>query len=107
MKYHALFLVTVLCSLTARAAAPDWIEDAADSRWLICGGESNGITIREKTGEGDMQPADGGLKCLRPDGGPGYIYLIAEPWEQFSAWRGDNDVLLTLRYFDEIGRAHV
>jgi hypothetical protein len=44
---------------------------------------------------------EAGVQSLRADGGPGFIYLVAEPWDTVRTWIGETSELqLTLRYFD-------
>ena len=93
------------------AAAPDWLDDPVNSKWILFGGndgvaETNGIVMRSlKSSEGNLRLAERkGVPCaqsVRSSGDTGFFYLEAEPWEQFRAWLGDDsDVLLTVRYFD-------
>ena len=91
------------------AEPPAWLDDAANSKWLLFGPtgvvENRGISPRDKGGgEGDLTPAvRDGVACIRSvraDGTLGCFYLLAEPWNAFAAWLGDNDVLLTMHYFD-------
>jgi hypothetical protein len=87
-----------------------WLTDPGNSRWIVFGGsagvaESHGLAIREHTGEGDLRPATAqgvpGARSVTSDGRPGFFYLVAEPWQQFRAWLGeDHEVLLSIRYFD-------
>lgn len=104
------WMIFLLCLCAAAClAAPEWIDDPANSRWITFGAggitDSQGITLRDKTSEGDLTPATyGGVACgrsLRANGAAGYFYLIAEPWDKLATWLGDDGgVLLTLRYFD-------
>ena len=105
----ALCLVTMVAAVLVNAAAPAWLDDAANSKWLLFEPaetmESNGVSLRDKgSNEGNITPVTlagvMGVRSVRPDGSPGYFYLLAEPWETFSAWLGGNDVLLAVRYYD-------
>ncbi|MHB9022592.1 MAG: NEW3 domain-containing protein [Armatimonadota bacterium] len=110
MKLFHGFCVFLLSLCTAALAAPDWIDDPATSKWILFGGqtgiaEMHGISLRDKTGEGDLAPATrAGIACgvsKTAKGVPGYFYLITEPADGVRAWLGqDGDVLLTVRYFD-------
>lgn len=111
MRHQGLttcLLLGVVIAAPVRGAAPAWLDDPANSRWLVFGAagilESNGVSLRDGTSEGDLTPAvRGGVACgqsVRSNGRPGYFYLISEPWEALSAWLGDSDVLLTARYYD-------
>ena len=118
MKHRMTRCAVVVLSLVAMATAqrvqaepPAWLDDAANSKWLLFGPtgvvENRGISPRDKGGgEGDLTPAvRDGVACIRSvraDGTLGYFYLLAEPWNAFAAWLGDNDVLLTVRYFDGV-----
>ncbi|MHB9130344.1 MAG: NEW3 domain-containing protein [Armatimonadota bacterium] len=106
-----LVLIAFLCLVAAVwGAAPEWVDDPGNSRWIVFGGEtgisdSQGITLRDKTGEGDLTTATyAGVSCGRSlvqNGGAGFFYLIAEPWDKLSAWLGeDHGLLLTIRYYD-------
>lgn len=105
-------LALFLASTTAwSAAAPDWLEDPASSKWLTCGGaaavaESAGLALGDAGKEGQAQPGtfggQPGARSLRADGAAGYFYVkTTEPWDAFAAWLGpDRDIVLVLRYFD-------
>ena len=102
-------LLTLALSPCARAlAAPDWLPDPANSQWLVLGGEKgaaeeHGLSLLPSGGEGDMVRAErGGVACTQSvvASRPGYFYVKADAWEQFKAWQGGQDLLLTLRYWD-------
>ena len=107
----AFVLFCEFCAVaSASATPPDWLADPGNSLWVALGGpggvaEIQGVHVLDKLGDGDLQPATfGGINAgqsVMPDGQPGNYYFVAEPWEKFRAWLGtENDVLLTLRYFD-------
>lgn len=90
-------------------AAPDWLAEPDNSKWILFGGEQgvaeeHGLYVHPGGSEGSPVRAqrDGvvGAQSVRPDGQPGYFYLKADPWPQFRAWQGDHDLLLTIRYWD-------
>ncbi len=100
-------LVWLLCAGMV-GAAPDWLDDP-EAKWICFGGESGiaesaGITLRPAGKEGILTPAErGGESCARSlIGGTkmGYFYLVAPPWQEVSEWLGDDELLLTVRYFD-------
>ncbi len=104
-----LAVAACLTSLPRLAAAPDWIADPGNSQWIILGGEAavaeeNGLHPHPGGGEGELVSAErDGVPCaqsVRPNGAPGLFYLKADPWNEFRAWQGDHDLLLTLRYWD-------
>ena len=108
--FPACLLTLSLCllPLAAAPAAPDWVADAGNSKWIVYGGEKgvaeeNGLYAMPG-GEGAPVGAErGGVACaqsLRPDGKPGYFYIKADAWNDFRVWQGDHDLLLTLRYWD-------
>ncbi len=110
---RAVFLfgwVFILCMLLTRAsAAPDWIPDPTNAKWILFGGEKgiaeeNGLYVHPGGAEGEIVGGErGGIPVglsVRPGGGPGYFYLKADPWPQFRAWQGDRDLLLVVRYWD-------
>ncbi len=104
-----LILVLSLAPLAPALAAPDWIADTDNSKWIVFGGEQGvaeegGLHSQLGGGEGDPVPAErGGVACaqsVRPNGQPGLFYLKADAWNDFRAWQGDHDLLLTVRYWD-------
>ncbi len=102
-------LLTVWVRPTVASAAPDWVGDPDNSKWIVFGGEKgvaeeDGLHPHLGGGEGDLVRVErGGVVCaqsVRPNGQPGYFYLKADPWPEFRAWQGDRDLLLTVRYWD-------
>lgn len=83
---------------TAYAAPPDWLADPGNSRWAVCGGETNGVTV--DMSDGTLKKVPGGLQAFGPNGQPSNIYVKTGPWEKFHPWLGNKDVLFTIRYFD-------
>ncbi|MDD5707122.1 MAG: NEW3 domain-containing protein [Kiritimatiellae bacterium] len=89
-------------------AAPPWLADPANSRWIEFGpggvSASNGLSALPGGVEGTLVPTNvadtAGALALRPNGEPGYVYLAAEPWSVFRNWKGESDLVLTVRYFD-------
>jgi hypothetical protein len=90
-------------------AAPEWIGDRGNSKWIVFGGEKgdaveHGLHAQLGGGEGEPVRAErGGVVCarsVRPNGQLGYFYLKADAWTEFRAWQGDRDLLLTVHYWD-------
>lgn len=92
------------------ATPPEWLQGGQSSQYLVTkpGGafEESGIAFRR-----EKDAAEGAIKAdtvaaipcarsIRQDGSTGYFYLVTGPWTAFSAWLGDDDVLLTVRYYD-------
>lgn len=105
----ALLFLLGLAYVLPALAAPDWVADPANSKWIVFGGEQgiaeeSGLHVRPGEAEGNLARAErGGLPCaqsLTPEGKPGFFYLLADPWEQFRVWQGDSDLQLTVRYWD-------
>jgi len=97
-KIRATFLFLLVFAGAVFAAPPDWLADPGNSRWAVCGGEANGVTVDHS--DGTLKPVPGGLQAIGADGQPSNFYVLADPWDKFRAWLGDRDVLLTVRYFD-------
>lgn len=111
---RALLLLVLLIGTATIARAvdrpPAWIEDPANSQWILFGGkagiaETNGLTVRPAGNEGTLTPAErAGAACAQSvikGATMGYFYLKAAPWDTFRKWLGEDcDLLLTVRYFD-------
>ncbi len=110
---HLLVLAAAAVSLAGQPlfAAPDWVPDAPNSRWLELGekADSQGVSQMPCTSEGTPQPATrAGRPCWevvptpREKGGGGgrYWYFLAGDWNDWTRWIGEKDVQVTFLYFD-------
>jgi hypothetical protein len=111
MRVSPLFILILAVGLRPAwvLAAPEWIGDRENSKWILFGGdqgvaEEHGLHAQLGGGEGEPVRAErGGVVCarsVRPNGQLGYFYLKADAWTEFRAWQGDRDLLLTVRYWD-------
>jgi len=104
-------LITLLCCTHGINAAPEWVPDPPNSRWIVLADkvESNGLFQLESTAEGTVQPTRrGGRPCWevvptpKEKGGTGgrYWYFHVGKWDDWVKWIGEKEVQLTFVYFD-------